>query len=90
MPVFAAIEQGIPVIAVHDRQCRMRNDFSALPFAPGKPRFARNYLEAAGIAIALKAGVSADTVTRPMADTCVVKTNVRRRGPNLEGVTACF
>jgi len=71
LPVFAAIENNIPVIAVRDRHTNMKNALEDLPFKPNKLLFANNYLEAAGIASSLKAGVSLDSVTRPMQRTVV-------------------
>ena len=42
-----------------------------LPFAPGKLFIAENYVEAAGIMTALKAGVALSSVRRPLAETKV-------------------
>ena len=50
---------------------RMKNDLAMLPFASGKLFIVENYLGAAGIMAALKAGVSAPSVRRPMAGTPV-------------------
>tara|TARA_R110002096_G_scaffold197468_7_gene380830 strand:- start:2075 stop:3442 length:1368 start_codon:yes stop_codon:yes gene_type:complete len=69
LPLLAAIEQGIHVIAVRDRHCRMRNDLSALPFSSNKLHYAENYLEAAGLVVALKAGVCVDAARRPLLPT---------------------
>ncbi len=33
---LAALEQGIPVIAVRENRNRMRNELGKLPFGPGK------------------------------------------------------
>ncbi len=71
LPTLAAFEQRIPVIAVRENRNRMRNDLEALPFAPGKLFIVENYLEAAGVMAALKAGVSTESVTRPLKDTVV-------------------
>ncbi len=71
LPTLAAIEQGIPVIAVRENCNRMRSDLTALPFAPGKLFIVDNYLEAAGVMMALKAGVAVSSVRRPLADTVV-------------------
>jgi hypothetical protein len=35
LPALAAIEQGIPVIAVKENKNRMKNNLEELPFAPG-------------------------------------------------------
>ncbi|MBT3293723.1 MAG: DUF3326 domain-containing protein [Verrucomicrobia bacterium] len=77
LPTLAALEQGIPVIAVKENKNCMRNRLEDLPFAPGKLFIVENYLEAAGIMTALRAGVAVDTVRRPLADTVVV--NARRQ-----------
>ncbi len=71
LPTLAALEQGIPVIAVKENKSRMKNDLKALPFRPGKLFFAENYLEAVGIMVALKAGVSLTSVRRPLSPTKV-------------------
>ncbi len=79
LPTLAALEQGIPVIAVRENRNLMRNDLQALPFAPGKLFVVDNYLEAVGIMTALKAGVSVDSVRRPLAPTAVVSESGRDR-----------
>jgi hypothetical protein len=66
LPTLAAVEQGIPVVAVRNNTNLMRNDLRALPFRPGQLRYAQNYYEAAGILAAMKAGVAPATITRPM------------------------
>jgi hypothetical protein len=66
LPTLAAVEQGIPVIAVRNNTNLMRNDLRALPFAAGQLRYAQNYYEAAGILAAMKAGVAPATIARPM------------------------
>lgn len=72
LPMLAAIEQGIPVIAVRENKNRMRNRLEELPFASGKLFIVDNYLEAAGIMNALRVGVAPESVRRPLA-----RTNVR-------------
>ncbi|UCG49109.1 MAG: DUF3326 domain-containing protein [Phycisphaerales bacterium] len=71
LPTLAALEQGIPVIAVRENRNRMKNDLRQLPFPPGKLFVVENYLEAVGIMSALKAGVSPDAVRRPLSATHV-------------------
>jgi len=71
LPTLAALEQGIPVIAVRENRNRMRNELEKLPFAAGKLFVVENYLEAAGMMAALKAGVSASSVRRPLEETKV-------------------
>jgi hypothetical protein len=72
LPTLAAIEQGIPVIAVKENANRMKNNLDDLPFAPGKFFRVENYWEAVGVMHALKAGVAPDAVRRPLSDTIVV------------------
>ena len=71
LPTLAAIEQGIPVIAVRENKNRMKNNLSELPFLSGKLFIVENYLEAVGVMQALKAGVALDTVRRPIEYTKV-------------------
>ncbi|MBU1628217.1 DUF3326 domain-containing protein [bacterium] len=71
LPTLAALEQGIPVIAVRENRNRMKNNLEKLPFAPGKFFIVDNYLEAVGIMTALKAGVTPHAVRRPLAKTKV-------------------
>jgi hypothetical protein len=71
LPTLAAMEQGIPVIAVKENKNRMKNNLSELPFLPGKLFIVENYLEAVGVMQALRAGVALDTVRRPIEYTKV-------------------
>lgn len=68
LPVLACIEQGIPVIAVRNRNI-MNNDLDEFGFEHGKFFRADNYLEAVGIMRMLKEGIALDTVTRPIGHT---------------------
>ena len=79
LPTLAALEQGIPVIAVRENRNRMRNNLEELPFGPGKLFIAENYLEAVGIMTALKAGVALSAVRRPLEGTKVTSESVRSR-----------
>ena len=71
LPTLAALEQGIPVIAVKENKNRMENELEKLPFEKGKLFIVENYLEAVGIMTALKAGVAPSAVRRPLAETKV-------------------
>ena len=73
LPTLAAIEQGIPVIAVRENRNRMQNRLEELPFTQGKLFVVDNYLEVVGIMNALKAGVAPETVRRPLGRTTVHK-----------------
>jgi hypothetical protein len=66
LPTLAAVEQGIPVVAVRSNTNLMRNDLKSLPFRAGQLHYAANYYEAAGILSAMKAGVAPSTIARPM------------------------
>ncbi len=73
LPTMAALEQGIPVIAVRENRNLMRNDLSQLPWQKGQFIHVDNYLEAVGVMNALKAGVTLESVRRPIAATQVRK-----------------
>jgi len=84
LPVLAALEQGISVIAVRDPTTLMRNDLSALPWAPGQFCVVDNYLEAAGVLCAQKVGLALDSVRRPIVPapvTEIVRPAVNGRKP---------
>jgi hypothetical protein len=66
LPVIAALEQGITVIAVRENRNLMRNDLSALPWSSGQYIPVDNYLEAVGVMTALRSGVSIESVRRPL------------------------
>lgn len=72
LPTLAALQQGIPVIVVRDNTNLMKNDLQQLPFASGQLHVVDNYLEAAGLLSALKAGIHPASVTRPLTNTPVV------------------
>ncbi len=71
LPTIAALEQGITVIAVRENENLMRNDLTLLPWAPGQLHIVENYWEAAGVLGALKAGITPESVRRPLLDTNV-------------------
>ena len=71
LPTLAALEQGIPVIAVRENRNRMKNKLEELPFSPGKLFIVKNYLEAVGMMTALKSGVAPSSVRRPLEETRV-------------------
>lgn len=71
LPTLAALEQGIPVIAVRENTNLMRNDLRALPWAPGQLHIVENYWEAVGVMTAIKAGIAPDSLRRPLAATRV-------------------
>ena len=71
LPTLAALEQGIPVIAVKENDNHMKNDLEDLPFAKGKLFVVENYLEAVGIMACLREGVTPASVRRPLEYTKV-------------------
>lgn len=72
LPTLAALEQGIPVIAVKENKNYMKNNLSRLPFPAGKLLIVDNYVEAAGAMTALKSGVSISSVRRPLEFTKII------------------
>lgn len=73
LPTLAALEQGIKVIAVRENRNLMKNDLGALPWASGQFYTVENYWEAVGVLTALKAGVSPNSVRRPVSEPNVEK-----------------
>jgi hypothetical protein len=71
LPTFAALEQGITVVAVRENLKVVNNDLTQLPWAPGQFYQVENYWEAAGVLTALKAGIEPGSVRRPLRHTSV-------------------
>lgn len=67
LPTLAALEQGIPVIAVREGSGLMAGDLSTLPWRDHQLFIAENYWEAAGILSALRAGITPGSVRRPFS-----------------------
>ena len=85
LPTLAALEQGIPVIAVENPNL-MRNDLSELPWADGQFFQVNNYLEAAGVLATMRAGIDCDSVRRPLASTRVAFSKTEAVGLSTKGV----
>lgn len=66
LPTLAALEQRIPVIAVRGNATFTSNRLEDLPWADGQFHAVENYLEAAGLMLAMRAGISPDSVRRPI------------------------
>ena len=66
LPTLAALQNDIPVVAVQGNTNLMRNDLDLLPWRPMQLHRAENYLEAAGIVAALRAGIDPLSATRPL------------------------
>jgi hypothetical protein len=86
LPTLAALEQGIPVIAVRENRNRMANKLEDLPFGPGKLFIVENYLEAVGVMSALKGGVAVESVRRPLKNTEIL--TYRKEKITLESITS--
>ena len=71
LPTLAALEQGIPVVAVQENRNLMKNDLAALPWAPGQFHRVGNYWEAVGVLAAMRAGIEPMAVRRPLPQTSV-------------------
>jgi hypothetical protein len=71
LPTLAALEQGIPVIAVRENGNLMKNDLRALPWASNQLHVVENYWEAVGVMTALKSGIAPSSLRRPLAATKV-------------------
>ena len=65
LPTLAALEQGIPVIAVREGKGLMANDLAALPWRRGQLTIVENYWEASGVLAAFRAGITPQSVRRP-------------------------
>ena len=66
LPTLAALFSGIPVIAVRGNSNLMRNDLESLPWQRGQFISVDNYLEAAGVVAALRAGLEPLSAMRPL------------------------
>lgn len=79
LPTLAALEQGIPVIAVRENRNLMKNDLSQLPWAGDQLHVVDNYWEATGVMAALKEGMSPASVRRPLRDVRIERTRSKER-----------
>ena len=68
IPTLAALEQGIPVIAVRENRNLMKNDLAELPWRRGQFYLVNNYWEAAGVMAALRAGIEPTSVPSDSPD----------------------
>ena len=71
LPTLAALEQGIPVIAVRENKNLMKNDLTTLPWRTGQLHMVENYWEATGVLCAIRGGIAPESVRRPLAQTRV-------------------
>ena len=72
LPLLAALEQNIIVIAIDDGRNVMKNDLECLPWNKGQFFKAKNYLEAVGILTAIKNGISVKSFERPISKTKII------------------
>jgi hypothetical protein len=66
LPTLACLENDIPLIVVRENKNKMKNNLRELPFKKDKLFVVDNYLEAVGIVTSLKAGISPESVRRPI------------------------
>ena len=83
LPTLAALEQGIPVIAIRENRNLMQNDLRALPWASNQLHVVDNYWEAVGVMTALKAGITPTSLRRPL-----IATRVENRKFEAQGMTS--
>ena len=75
LPTLAAMEQGIPIIAVKKNNNIMRNDLHDFHkyMRKGQLIYVGNYLEAAGVISALKNGISPESTKRNIPNITEIK-----------------
>ncbi len=71
LPTLAALEQGMPVVAVRENKNLMENDLTKLPWQTGQLHIVENYWEAAGVLCAIRGGIAPESVRRPLVQTRV-------------------
>ena len=71
LPTLAALDQRIPVIAVRENTNLMENDLTLLPWEEGQLHIVDNYWEAVGVMTAIKAGITPNSLRRPLNATRV-------------------
>ena len=76
LPTLAALQQGIAVISVRENRNIMDNNLDHLPWRPGQFLQVDNYLEAAGLLVALRTGLDPASVRRPLQE--LLKVTSRR------------
>src|SRR5439155_19922595 len=66
IPTLAALEQGIPVIAVQENKNIMKTELTVLPWRRGQFFRVNTYLAAIGVMMALREGIAVDSLKRPI------------------------
>ncbi len=90
LPTLAALEHGIPVIAVKENKNYMKNNLAELPFDMGKLFIVENYLEAVGIMHTIKAGIDPKTIHRPIHPTNVLENKNTEPTPKRRRIPTSF
>lgn len=85
LPTLAALEQGIPVIAVREGSGIIAEELKVLPWRSNQLFIAENYWEAAGILSALRCGISPYAVRRPFTRLDVKTWGVSEQSVSREG-----
>ena len=85
LPTLAALEQGIPVIAIRENDNLMQNDLHVLPWASNQLHVVENYWEAVGVMTALKAGITPSSLRRPLTATRVENRKFESQGTTSDG-----
>ena len=85
LPTLAALQQGIPVIAVRENSNIMRNDLGDLAWGDNQLITVENYWEAAGVIASMKMGLDPYSVRRPIKGVNVRSTE--RKAVNPEKVS---
>lgn len=88
LPTLAALEQGIPVIAVNDKKNIVENDLTMLPWNYNQLHIVDNYLEAVGIMATIKAGVSVESIRRPLHSTKITLKTFENQKMDTEEITS--
>ncbi len=70
LPTLAALYQGIPVIAVKNKNV-MKNNLAELPWARGQFFQVNSYFEAVGVVSAMRAGIDMQSLQRPIHPSAV-------------------
>ena len=65
-PHYACVEAGIPIVVVKENKCVLNQKHT------GDIILVENYLEAAGLIMSMQAGVSAESIRRPLEATVVL------------------
>jgi len=65
-PHYACLEAGIPIVIVKENKCVLNQS------PEGKVVMVENYLEAAGLIMSMRAGISKESISRPLKPTEII------------------